>query len=125
MNGDLHAIPPAVLLVLGLVAGARAENGGPFGELKLVQEVDCAKENADVPFAEKPAGVSRVEELLGTACRVLPNQEGDGKYFAYRIGKGKGLDPDDFYHIASELVYRTGYITGRTDEHAYWNAGDF
>jgi len=38
------------------------------------------------------------------------------------IGRDKGLDPDDFYHIASELVYRTGYITGTADEHSYWNA---
>jgi len=37
------------------------------------------------------------------------------------IGKEEGLDPDDFYRIASELVYQTGYITGGTDEHSYWN----
>ena len=38
------------------------------------------------------------------------------------IGKGKGLDPDNFYRIASDLVYQTGYIIGKTDEHSYWNA---
>jgi len=38
------------------------------------------------------------------------------------IGKGKGLDPEDFYRMAGELVYQTGYITGATDEHSYWNA---
>ena len=38
------------------------------------------------------------------------------------IGKKKGLDPDDFYNISSELVYVTGYITGGCDEHSYWNA---
>jgi putative hydrolase of the HAD superfamily len=38
------------------------------------------------------------------------------------IGKGKGLDPEDFYKISGELVYQTGYITGGCDEHSYWNA---
>jgi putative hydrolase of the HAD superfamily len=38
------------------------------------------------------------------------------------IGKDNGLDPEDFYEIASELVYQTGYITGACDEHSYWNA---
>jgi len=38
------------------------------------------------------------------------------------IGKKKGLDPQDFYRISSNLVYQTGYITGTTDEHSYWNA---
>ena len=38
------------------------------------------------------------------------------------IGRGKGFDPEGFYKISSELVYRTGYITGGCDEHAYWNA---
>jgi putative hydrolase of the HAD superfamily len=37
------------------------------------------------------------------------------------IRKGKGLDPEDFYRICGELVYQTGYITGTTDEHSYWN----
>jgi len=38
------------------------------------------------------------------------------------IGKRKGLDPEDFYKISGKLVYQTGYITGRCDEHSYWNA---
>ena len=38
------------------------------------------------------------------------------------IGRDKGLDPEDFYKISSELVYQTGYITGGCDEHSYWNA---
>jgi putative hydrolase of the HAD superfamily len=38
------------------------------------------------------------------------------------IAKGRGLDPDDFYKISSDLVYQTGYITGGCDEHSYWNA---
>jgi putative hydrolase of the HAD superfamily len=38
------------------------------------------------------------------------------------IGKEKGLHPDMFFKISSELVYQTGYITGRSSEHSYWNA---
>ena len=38
------------------------------------------------------------------------------------IGKDNGLDPDSFYTISSELAYQMGYVTGRSDEHSYWNA---
>jgi putative hydrolase of the HAD superfamily len=38
------------------------------------------------------------------------------------IGEEKGLNSEDFYRISADLVYRTGYITGRCDEHSYWNA---
>jgi len=38
------------------------------------------------------------------------------------IGEKNGLDPDDFYTVASELVYQTGYVTGMSDESSYWRA---
>jgi len=38
------------------------------------------------------------------------------------IGKKNGLSPDDFYAVASELVYQTGYVTGMSDESSYWRA---
>jgi putative hydrolase of the HAD superfamily len=38
------------------------------------------------------------------------------------IAKERGLDPEDFYEIAGELVYQMGYVMGSSDEHAYWNA---
>jgi len=38
------------------------------------------------------------------------------------IAKRKGLDPEDFYRISVDLVHQTGYITGTSDEHSYWNA---
>ena len=38
------------------------------------------------------------------------------------IGRKKGFDPEDFYETSADLVFQTGYITGRTDEHFYWNA---
>ncbi len=38
------------------------------------------------------------------------------------IAKEKGFDPEVFYAVSADLVYQTGYITGRSDEHSYWNA---
>jgi putative hydrolase of the HAD superfamily len=38
------------------------------------------------------------------------------------IGKKNGLVPDDFYAVAGELVYQTGYVTGMADESEFWNA---
>jgi len=38
------------------------------------------------------------------------------------IGSEKGLDPEDFYETSVDLVFQTGYITGRSEEHSYWNA---
>jgi putative hydrolase of the HAD superfamily len=36
------------------------------------------------------------------------------------IAKKNGLDPERFFIVARELIYDTGYLTGRTDEHTYW-----
>ena len=38
------------------------------------------------------------------------------------IGRKNGLNADDFYSTASELVYQTGYVIGMTNESAFWNA---
>jgi putative hydrolase of the HAD superfamily len=38
------------------------------------------------------------------------------------IAKEKGLDPEDFYEVAGELVYQMGYVMGSSDEHSYWDA---
>jgi len=36
------------------------------------------------------------------------------------IGRANGLDPEDFFQIASEAVYDSGYAVGAGDESAYW-----
>jgi len=36
------------------------------------------------------------------------------------IGREQGLDPERFFKLAEELVYETGYVTGRSDESKYW-----
>lgn len=33
-----------------------------------------------------------------------------------------GLDPEEFFKTAEEMIYKTGYLTGMTDEKNYWNA---
>ncbi len=38
------------------------------------------------------------------------------------IGKERGFDPEDFYNTTGELVYQVGYISGTSDEHAFWEA---
>ena len=38
------------------------------------------------------------------------------------IGAKNGLDPEQFFAVAGELIYGTGYVTGQADEAAYWNA---
>ena len=82
-------------------AGARdvADAGAPFGRLALVDEIECGGEDDGHLFVEGPNGVSRIERILGRAARVLP-RDGQAKYFAYRIGRGKGLRPGAGYVLA-------------------------
>lgn len=99
----LLALPCALVAALGLRAAETADGNAVFGALKLVQEVDCSKDDPGVPFTDMPKGASKIETLLDTPCRVLPNQEGDAKYFACRVGKGKGLKPGACYVLSVEF----------------------
>ena len=38
------------------------------------------------------------------------------------IGRKAGLDPVAFFHAVEALIYETGYLTGKADEPAFWNA---
>lgn len=38
------------------------------------------------------------------------------------IGRSTEMGPDEFFAIASEAVYESGYLTGRAKEHEYWDA---
>jgi hypothetical protein len=69
----------------------------PFGRVRLVDEVDCAAAEPGHQFREQPAGVSRVESLLGRPCRVLRPTEGAASYLAFRLGRGKLLQPGAAY----------------------------
>lgn len=92
--------------------------GAPFGKLRLVDEIDCGSSTSVHPFAEASAGISKVETILGKACRVLPSS-GEAKYFAYRIGQGKGLKAGAAYVLAIEFPEdksRAMYILNRGAE---------
>jgi putative hydrolase of the HAD superfamily len=36
------------------------------------------------------------------------------------IAGNNGLDPEEFFPLAQDLIYGSGYVTGKADEHAYW-----
>ncbi len=76
--------------------------GEPFGRLPLVDEVVCGNPNDPHEFAESVPGVSRIETVLGKSCRVIPSspEQKGAAFFAYRIGKGKGLKPGEAYVLA-------------------------
>ena len=74
----------------------------PFGRVQLVDEVNCGAADPGHQFRESPAGVSRVETILGQPCRVLPPSAGEANYLAYRIGKWKLLKPGAAYVLAVE-----------------------
>lgn len=38
------------------------------------------------------------------------------------IASANGLNAEHFYSVAHELIHRTGYLTGRIDEHIFWEA---
>lgn len=95
-----------LIVRLALLAGLLGESAAPAaepdyaaGDPVLIQEIDCARPGDDVRFTQYPAGASTVEELLGTTCRVLPNTTGDARYFAYRLGEGRGLKPGAAYRL--------------------------
>lgn len=38
------------------------------------------------------------------------------------IARRHGIDPDRFFDLASDVIYETGYITGRGTESGFWEA---
>ena len=100
---------------------AAADAGAPFGDLPLIDEIRCGDAPpADGAFAEAPAGASQVQEILGQKARVLPNV-GEAKYFAYRIGRGKGLRAGAAYVLAVDYPDdrpRTVFVLNRGAEMA-------
>ncbi len=39
----------------------------------------------------------------------------------WAIGRKNGLDPEEFRRTADELIHKTGYVTGQSDESRYWD----
>lgn len=96
-------ILPALISSYTISAADIVDTGAPFGKQKLVQVIDCSKANTDAMFIDYPAGISKVETILGKQCRILPNDAGGPKYFAYRIGKGMNLKAGAAYMLAVEF----------------------
>lgn len=36
------------------------------------------------------------------------------------IARQQGLEPETFFALANDIVYRSGYVTGQADEHDFW-----
>ncbi|MBN1441938.1 MAG: hypothetical protein JXA90_04470 [Planctomycetes bacterium] len=94
----------------------------PFGQLSLVEEIDCAADGTDRVFRQSPEDASRVETILGRRCRVLPPVRGEAAYVSYRVGRGKLLRPGSAYVLAVDypedaprnlIVINTGSETSR------------
>lgn len=74
----------------------------PFGRLSLVDEVEVGAATPGHNFSESPAGVSRVQSILGKPCRVLPPTEGEAAYMSFRLGRFKLLKPGAAYVLDVE-----------------------
>lgn len=84
----------------------------------VLDAVDLAAEDPGHRFTQQPEDASAVATLAGVPCRVMANQ-GEGRYFAVRLGEGKGLKPLATYCLEVDLVEdapRTFYIFNRGDD---------
>lgn len=111
-------------MILSILLAATM-NLPPFGEVKVIDTVDCTK--TDHGFFEKPAGASQVQEILGRKCRVLTVDKEKSVMFAYRLGQGKGLKPNGSYVVVLEYpddLPRNYLIVNRaTDSHRAFSTG--
>ncbi len=116
-------IPNRLCLLLSLALPALAWGQVPslfdFNKLTKVETVDCASAPAPDSFRQYPEGASKVESILGRKCRVLPNDSDTMKYFAYKIGGGKGLKPGAAYLLVVDYPEdspRTMFVLNRGNE---------
>ncbi len=90
-----------------------------FSKLKLIEKIECASAPVPGSFRQFPEDASRVETILDRKCRVLANDSGQMKYFAYKVGAGRGLKPGAAYVLAVEYPEdkpRTMYVLNRGNE---------
>ncbi len=126
-----HAVP---LLLSLLAVSARADilpGLEAYGDLTLVDEVECATDTTHEFHEYAGAGPyscgSYVTNILGSACRVLEHAAADDLYFSYRLGKGKGLVAHDMYLLIVEYpedVPRTATLINRAmNSRNGWHTG--
>ena len=112
------ALPAAAATVPGLEA---------YGDLTLVDEVNCATDTTH-EFHEHESGASSVQTILGSPCRVLPHPAANAGFFSYRLGKGKGLVAHDMYLLVVEYpddVPRTANLLNRAmNSRNGWHTGN-
>lgn len=126
--------PTGRMILLILLAGVAAprpiradvDAGEPFGTLPLVDEVNCADPADPHPFVQSEPGASHLDTVLDRRCRVLePGPK--PKYFAYRLGAGRGLSPRTAYVLAAEYPQdepRTTIVVNRGNDVALgWHTG--
>ena len=94
------SILAAALCAAATAAGAETLKHPVFGEMEVVDRVDCTQ--TDHRFEEYPAGASRVETVCGKSCRVLPVQDNTSSFMKWRLGEGKGVKPDGAYVVVLE-----------------------
>lgn len=106
-----------------------------YGALTLVDEIDCSLSLADDPdhmFREYPANWSTVEDILDVPTRVMHHKSDTCCYVSWRVGKGKGIVPNEPYVLVvdypdeaprSVTVFNFGNAT-RHGYHTGWTAGD-
>lgn len=76
--------------------------GAPFGHVILVDEIDVAAADPGHGFAQSPANVSRIEQILDRPARVLNKTPGEAAYMTFRIGQYKGLKAGAAYVLEVE-----------------------
>ena len=106
-----------------------------YGALTLVDEIDCSLSLEDDPdhmFREYPSGWSTVEDILDVPTRVMAHKSDTCCYVSWRVGKGKGIVPNEPYVLVvdypdeaprSVTVFNFGNAT-RHGYHTGWTAGD-
>ena len=92
--------PVFALCAAAVAAEAETIDFPVYGKCDVVDVVDCTKD--DHRFADYPAGASRVETVLGRPCRVLDVQADRPSHLDWRLGEGKGLEPNAAYVVAIE-----------------------
>lgn len=127
----------SLTIAFAVVCAVRSETVSgleSYGDLTLVDSVDCGTDNAH-SFRDFPSGNSYVSNILGRVCRVIhhvpknsANKE-SGAYISWRIGADANLVPnapyllvvdypDDAPRSATVMNYgapsRRGFHTGAT-----------